>query len=81
VIGLGPNIVVVNRGMGRSLTSTMMRDDVYAFIHHQGLLAGLGIQGSRSPKLSDACESTFGLAIYLVSFPAMIVACFFSLGR
>ena len=45
-IGVGPSIVVVSSGMGKSLTSTTMRADVYAFIfNQQGLMAGLSIQG------------------------------------
>ena len=51
-IGVGPSIVVVNSGMGKSLTSTTMREDVYAFIfNQQGLMAGLGIQGSKITKI------------------------------
>ncbi len=47
-IGVGPSIVVVGTGMGKSLTSTTLRKDVYAFIfNQQGLMAGLGIQGSK----------------------------------
>ena len=35
------------------MTSTTLRDDVYAFIFSQkGLLAGLGIQGSKIIKTS-----------------------------
>jgi lipid-binding SYLF domain-containing protein len=53
-IGVGPSIVVVDEGMGKSLTSTTITQDVYAFIFDQrGLMAGLGIQGSKITKLSD----------------------------
>jgi lipid-binding SYLF domain-containing protein len=52
-IGVGPSIVVVDAGVGRSLTSTTITQDVYAFIFDQkGLMAGLGIQGSKITKLS-----------------------------
>jgi lipid-binding SYLF domain-containing protein len=35
------------------MTSTTLRDDVYAFIFSQkGLMAGLGIQGSKITKTS-----------------------------
>jgi lipid-binding SYLF domain-containing protein len=52
-IGVGPSIVVVDAGMGKSLTSTTITQDVYAFIFDQkGLMAGLGIQGSKITKLS-----------------------------
>jgi len=53
-VGVGPSIVVVDAGMGKSLTSTTITQDVYAFIfNQQGLMAGLGIQGSKITKLSD----------------------------
>lgn len=51
-IGVGPNVVVVDRGMGRSLTTTTARSDVYAFIFDQnGLMAGLGLRGSRIRRI------------------------------
>jgi lipid-binding SYLF domain-containing protein len=51
-IGVGPSVVVVDKGMGKSLTSTTITQDVYAFIFDQkGLMAGLGIQGSKITKL------------------------------
>ena len=47
-IGVGPSIVVMDKGMGKSLTTTTGRSDVYAFIFdQQGLMAGLGLQGSK----------------------------------
>jgi lipid-binding SYLF domain-containing protein len=52
-IGVGPSIVVVDAGVGKSLTSTTITQDVYAFIFdQQGLMAGLGIQGSKITKIS-----------------------------
>jgi len=52
-VGVGPSIVVVDEGMGKSITSTTITQDVYAFIFSQkGLMAGLGIQGSKITKLS-----------------------------
>lgn len=52
-IGVGPSIVVVDAGVGKSLTSTTITQDVYAFIFDQkGLMAGLGIQGSKITRLS-----------------------------
>ena len=51
-IGVGPSIVVVDEGIGRTLTSTTLKSDVYAFIFDQkGLMAGLGIQGSKITKI------------------------------
>ena len=41
------------QGMGKSLTSTTITQDVYAFIFDQkGLMAGIGIQGSKITKIS-----------------------------
>lgn len=51
-IGVGPSIVIVDKGMGKSMTSTTLKDDVYAFIFDQkGLMAGIGIQGSKITKI------------------------------
>jgi len=47
-IGVGPSIVVVDAGVARTLTSTTLQDDIYAFIFSQkGLMAGLGLQGTK----------------------------------
>jgi len=52
-IGVGPSIVVVDKGMGKSLTSTTITQDVYAFIFDQkGLMGGIGVQGSKITKIS-----------------------------
>lgn len=52
-VGVGPNIVVVDEGAAKSLTTTTAKDDVYAFIFSQkGLMAGLGIQGSKITRLN-----------------------------
>lgn len=51
-IGVGPSVVVVNAGIGKSLTSTTVRADVYAFIfNQQGLMAGLALEGSKITKI------------------------------
>ncbi len=51
-IGVGPSIVVMDKGAGKSLTTTTGRSDVYAFIFsQQGLMAGLGLQGSKITKI------------------------------
>jgi lipid-binding SYLF domain-containing protein len=50
-VGLGPSVVVVDAGMGKSMTSTTLQSDVYAFIYGQsGLMAGLGVQGQKITK-------------------------------
>ncbi len=52
-IGVGPNIVVVDEGMARSLTTTTAKEGIYVFFFAQkGLMAGLGIQGSKITKIT-----------------------------
>ena len=47
-IGSGPSVVVMDKGAAASLTSTTATQDVYAFPFGQhGLMAGLGIEGSK----------------------------------
>jgi lipid-binding SYLF domain-containing protein len=51
-VGVGPSVVVVDEGMARTLTTTTARDDIYAFIFGQkGLMAGLGVQGSKITRI------------------------------
>ena len=51
-VGVGPSVVVVDQGMGKSTTTKTFTDDVYAFIFSQkGLMAGIGIQGNKISKL------------------------------
>ena len=41
-IGSGPSVVVVDEGMATSLTTSTLREDVYAFVFNQsGLMAGV----------------------------------------
>jgi len=52
-VGVGPSIVVVDEGMGKSTTTKTLKDDVYAFIFGQkGLMAGLGVQGNKISKIT-----------------------------
>jgi len=52
-VGVGPSVVVVDAGAAKSLTTTTAKDDVYAFIFSQkGLMAGLGIQGSKITRIN-----------------------------
>lgn len=45
-IGSGPSLVVVDKGIAKTMTTTTLRKGVYAFIFDQkGLMAGLGLQG------------------------------------
>jgi len=46
--GSGPSIVIVDQGMARTLSTTTLQKGVYAFtFDQQGLMAGLGLQGSK----------------------------------
>lgn len=52
-IGVGPSIVIVDTGVARSLTTTTLKDDIYAFIFSQkGLMAGLGLQGTKITRIN-----------------------------
>lgn len=51
-IGSGPSVVVVDKGKALSTTTTTIRDDVYAFPFGQkGLMAGLGLEGSKIKQI------------------------------
>ncbi len=51
-IGVGPSVVIVDAGVARTLTTTTLKSDVYAFIFGQkGLMAGIGLQGSKISKI------------------------------
>ncbi len=51
-VGVGPNITVVDKGLATSLSSTTLRSGVYAFFFEQkGLMAGLGIQGTKISRI------------------------------
>ena len=51
-IGVGPTLVIVDKGAAGALTTTTARSDVYAFFFDQkGLMAGLGLQGSKISQM------------------------------
>ncbi len=51
-IGVGPSIVVVDAGVARALTTTTARKEIYAFFFSQkGLMAGLGLQGTKITRI------------------------------
>lgn len=46
--GVGPNVVVVNEGIAKNLSTSTMKDDAYAYIFdQQGLMASLSIEGTK----------------------------------
>lgn len=47
-IGTGPSVVIVDKGMARSFSTDTLHSGIYAFtFDQQGLMAGLGLQGSK----------------------------------
>ena len=51
-IGVGPSVVIVDEGIARSLSTTTAKSDIYAFFFDQkGLMAGLGLQGSKITRI------------------------------
>ena len=56
-IGVGPSIVIVDKGTACALTTTTAKDDIYAFFFDQeGLMAGMGLQGSKITKITPDKE-------------------------
>lgn len=56
-VGVGPSVVVVDKetaaAFGKSMTTSSLQDDIYAFIFSQkGLMAGLGLQGSKITRIN-----------------------------
>lgn len=52
-LGTGPSIVVLNKGVAASATTTTLRKGIYAFISDQkGVMAGLGLQGTKIIKIN-----------------------------
>ncbi len=52
-IGVGPSVVLVDKGAAKSMTTNTLTSDVYAFVFSQkGLMAGLGVQGSKITKIA-----------------------------
>jgi lipid-binding SYLF domain-containing protein len=52
-VGAGPSIVVVDKGLAGSATTTSLKDDIYVFFFEQkGLMAGLGLQGTKITKIT-----------------------------
>lgn len=52
-IGVGPSIVIVDEGIARSISTSTIKEGVYAFFFDQkGLMAGLGIQGSKITRFT-----------------------------
>lgn len=54
-VGAAPSLVVVDQGMATSLTTTTIDKGTYAFFFNQrGLMAGLGLQGTKITRINPA---------------------------
>jgi lipid-binding SYLF domain-containing protein len=52
-IGVGPSVVVADEGFGKKASTTTLQAEIYAFIFAQeGLMAGLGIEGSKITRIN-----------------------------
>lgn len=52
-LGTGPSIVVVDLGAATGISTTTAKSDIYAFFFDQkGLMAGLGLQGTKVTKIN-----------------------------
>jgi len=52
-LGVGPSVVIVDAGMAKTLTTETAKSDVYAFTFGQkGLMAGVGLQGTKITRLN-----------------------------
>ena len=53
-IGTGPSIVLVNAGMAKRLTTSTAQESIYGFVFGQkGLMAGVGLKGSKITKIGS----------------------------
>lgn len=51
-LGMGPSIVVLDSGTATAFTSSTIQSDIYAvFFDQRGLMAGLGLQGSKISRM------------------------------
>jgi lipid-binding SYLF domain-containing protein len=51
-VGVGPTVVVVDEGAAAQLTQATIQSDIYAFVFGQkGLMAGVGVQGSKISRI------------------------------
>ena len=52
-LGVGPSLVVLDSGFGKNLSTTTLQKGVYAFIFDQtGVMAGMGIQGTKITRIN-----------------------------
>lgn len=52
-IGVGPTVVVVDKGRAKNLSTSSLKGDAYAFIFsQQGLMAGVSIEGTKISRIN-----------------------------
>ncbi len=52
-LGTGPSLVILDKGFAKNISTTTMQKGVYAFIFDQkGLMAGIGLQGSKITRIN-----------------------------
>jgi lipid-binding SYLF domain-containing protein len=52
-LGTGPSIVVVDEGMASTMSTSTLTQDIYAYTFGQkGLMAGLGLQGTKISRIT-----------------------------
>ncbi|HEX9879627.1 MAG TPA: twin-arginine translocation pathway signal protein, partial [Candidatus Binatia bacterium] len=50
--GAAPSIVVLDKGLAGSITTTTMQKGVFAFIlNQQGVMAGIGLEGTKITRI------------------------------
>jgi lipid-binding SYLF domain-containing protein len=53
-IGVGPTVVIVDKGAAKNLSTSTLKDDAYAFIFdQQGLMAGVSIEGTKITHIKN----------------------------
>jgi len=53
-IGVGPTVVVVDKGVAKNLSTTTLKNDAYAVIFdQQGLMAGVSIEGTKITRVKE----------------------------
>ena len=51
-LGTGPSIAILDAGFAKALTTTTLQHDIYAvFFDQRGLMAGIGLQGSKITRI------------------------------
>jgi lipid-binding SYLF domain-containing protein len=52
-VGVGPSIVLMDEGIAKTKSTSTLKEGIYAFIFSQkGLMAGMGLQGSKITRIT-----------------------------